>query len=54
MVSYTLDCNCNIHGSSFTSCDSNGICACKHNVIGDKCEYCKDYYPFPDCNKGKS
>ena len=54
MISTTLDCKCNINGSKSTSCDSNGKCTCKENVIEDKCDTCKaGYFPFPDCDKGK-
>ena len=48
-----LDCDCNDLGSNSKQCDTNGICFCKPNVIGDKCTTCKaNHYGFPDC-KGK-
>ena len=34
-----LDCNCNVNGSTL-SCDSNGICSCLGNFVGDKCTKC--------------
>ena len=47
------DCGCNDQGSVNVSCNSNGMCTCKDNVIGNKCEFCiTGYHPFPDCNKG--
>ena len=53
--SNVLACNCNINGAISTSCDTNGVCQCTENAIGDKCEYCKEtgYYPVPDCNMSK-
>ena len=45
-----IDCNCKITGSNSLSCDSNGVCSCKTNVIGAKCTACKSgYYGFPNC-----
>ena len=49
-----LECVCNDLGSENMSCSSNGICTCKQNVIGNKCDICTPgYFPFPDCKKGK-
>ena len=33
-----LDCDCNILGSDTIECDSKGICSCKENIIGVKCD----------------
>ena len=49
-----LGCDCNIQGSNSIECDSYGICTCKENVIGNKCEHCMEGYSnHPDCSKGK-
>ena len=43
-------CDCNEHGSNGTSCDDNGICSCKANFMGNKCDTCKTgFYSFPTC-----
>ena len=34
------ECGCNGHGTTDGSCDANGICACKDNVNGYKCDQC--------------
>ena len=51
-----LACGCNVKGSDAFGCDSNGLCSCKENVIGDKCDYCKDAgsFPVPDCDIGRN
>ena len=48
-------CECNIQGSDAIGCDSYGMCTCKENVTGNKCELCNNtgYFPVPDCNNGK-
>ena len=33
-------CSCNTQGSVNIACDANGVCACKDNYTGDKCEDC--------------
>ena len=49
-----LGCDCNIQGSNSIQCDSYGICTCKENVIGNKCQHCMEgYFNHPDCNRGK-
>ena len=49
-----LECECNAQGSAKLSCNSDGICACKDNITGDKCDDCiLGHFPFPDCNRGK-
>ena len=33
-------------------CNHNGICTCKPNVSGDKCDQCQDgYINFPNCDQ---
>ena len=46
-----LACGCNDEGSVSTSCDSNGRCDCKTNVIGTKCDVCStlETIGFPAC-----
>ena len=36
-----MACNCNASGSLVSQCDESGICTCKQNVEGDKCDRCK-------------
>ena len=44
-----LACNCHI-GANSSSCDSNGQCNCKPNIIGNTCNQCNSkFYGFPDC-----
>ena len=51
---FPLDCSCNAMGSISTSCDEIGICTCKENIIGEKCDTCKlGLFPFPGCNNSK-
>ena len=38
----TLECQCNEHGSENVFCDDNGICTCKTDFTGDKCDQCID------------
>ena len=47
-------CNCNIDGAESQDCNNVGKCSCKSNVIGQKCEKCKnEYYGFPHCTGKK-
>ena len=43
-------CNCNTQGSFDNTCNDNGKCSCKANIINDKCNTCADgFYNFPTC-----
>ena len=43
-------CDCNIYGSNVTTCDNNGICSCKANIMNDKCDACDSgFHNFPIC-----
>ena len=43
-------CYCNIQGSNGTSCNNNGVCKCKANIINDKCDVCAaGYFNFSTC-----
>ena len=43
-------CNCNVEGSNGITCDDNGICSCKANIINDKCDACASgFFDFPAC-----
>ena len=62
-VTYTFflisECNCNVQGSIDNTCDNNGQCNCKANVINEKCDACaSDFvHNFPLCTdhyNGKS
>ena len=45
-----LDCNCNLAGSYGNTCDANGKCSCKANIVGNKCNTCSvGFYNFPTC-----
>ena len=45
-----LACNCTEEGSNSTTCDDNGVCSCKANIINDKCDVCDNgYFNFPTC-----
>ena len=47
-----LACDCNDQGAANMSCNSDGICACKENITGNKCDECiLGHFPFPDCNR---
>ena len=47
-------CNCNTQGSFGNTCNDNGKCSCKANVINDKCDKCTaGYWNFPAC-EGKN
>ena len=48
-----LACGCNDQGSANMSCSSDGICTCKENIAGNKCDICEPgYFPYPDCSSG--
>ena len=38
MIFSKIDCECNVNGSLSLQCNSDGKCACKDNVSGDKCD----------------
>ena len=47
-----LACECNADGRVGEDiCNAEtGVCDCKENVIGDKCDVCKTgHYRFPEC-----
>ena len=47
---YLLACNCNEEGSSGITCDDNGVCSCKSDIVNDKCDACDvGYFNFPTC-----
>ena len=53
-ISISSVCDCNTLGSSNSLCDSKGVCTCKENISGDKCNECKNgYFGFPNC-EGKT
>ena len=44
-------CNCNVDGSNGITCDDNGDCSCKANIINDKCDACNaGFFNFPTCS----
>ena len=44
------DCECNMDGSSDSNCNTDGLCKCKENIQGDKCNACqRGFYGFPEC-----
>ena len=44
------DCECNELGSVDLTCDCDGKCSCKPNVVGDTCDFCQiEHYDFPNC-----
>ena len=47
----SLECGCNTNGSLVSICDdTTGLCLCKPNIIGAKCDSCDSGYTgFPDC-----
>ena len=50
LLHYHLACNCHAQGSVSSACDSNGVCKCYTNVIGNKCTSCMPgYFGFPNC-----
>ena len=46
-----LECQCNKEGSVEEDCDvDDGTCNCKENIVGIKCDECKEsYFGFPQC-----
>ena len=43
-------CECNPLGSVSLDCDDHGLCQCKDNVVGDKCDQCaEEHFNFPNC-----
>ena len=45
-----LECSCDPRGSNSTACDKEGMCKCRSNVNGPKCDECSDgFYNFPEC-----
>ena len=47
-----VDCACDTQGTvgNDVNCNDNGICNCKANIDGDKCDTCSaGYYNFPAC-----
>ena len=43
-------CDCDTQGSNGYSCDANGICSCKANILGSKCNSCVGgRFNFPTC-----
>ena len=55
IIFQNLACNCNTQGSNNgNTCDNNGVCSCKANVVNDKCDACAPGYGnFPACDIGK-
>ena len=44
------DCDCNAQGSYGNTCNANGECNCKANIVGNKCNACSaGFYNFPNC-----
>ena len=41
---FFLACNCDEQGSVHMDCNNQGVCECKTNVVGDKCNQCKAGY----------
>ena len=37
-----IGCNCSDVGSQSLQCDEDGICLCNVNVLGDKCDECRE------------
>ena len=43
-------CACNEHGSVDDFCNENGVCSCKENYGGEKCDQCVEgFFGFPEC-----
>ena len=50
MLSQISACNCNGEGSNGITCNGNGICSCKANIINAKCDACAPgFFDFPTC-----
>ena len=44
------DCKCSEDGAVDSSCDDTGMCTCKSQISGDKCDKClPGHYNFPTC-----
>ena len=53
-ISFSLACKCNEKGSESSQCNDAGICTCKANTQGTKCDSCiENYYGFPNCEECK-
>ena len=45
-------CQCHVNGSNGLDCNDDGICICKPNIDGNKCDKCKTgYQGHPLCDK---
>ena len=43
-------CCCNAQGSNGNNCVANGICSCRANIVGRKCDSCASgSFNFPTC-----
>ena len=43
-----------VEGSNGITCDDNGVCNCKSNIINTKCDTCAaGSFGFPMCDKRK-
>ena len=48
-----IACGCNLRGveKGDLTCNSSGICNCRCDVVGDKCNMCQvGHQGFPDCD----
>ena len=53
-ISFSLACKCNEKGSESSQCNDAGICTCKANTQGTKCDSCiENHFGFPDCEECK-
>ena len=53
-ISFSLACKCNEKGSVSSQCNDAGMCTCKANTQGTKCDSCIDnHFGFPDCKDCK-
>ena len=49
-VFFFSECGCDENGSDGNGCNEDGVCTCKPNVDGDKCDKCKpNFFQFPSC-----
>ena len=47
-----LACGCDSVGSNGMSCTDNGICDCKENFVGEKCDECAaERFNYPLCEE---